>query len=128
MSPALFDYFGSASAGILHGEWEFGNGGDESSTSSKTTHTHASHTHSHTTHSTSSTKKSALATTHSSTSTSTSTSSTPSATSINYFAGDASGLAVPTGAVTPGTANTINDFNQAIIGLGALVVAGRNAN
>jgi len=130
MSKALFDVFASETAGVIHGSWDFGSG-DDSSSSSKITHASPS-THKHTskTHTRSSTRKPSSLHTYSSTSTSTSTStsSAPSTTSINYSAGDASGLAVPTGAVRPGAANNLNAFNQAFIGLSALVVAGGNAN
>jgi len=123
MSEALFTFFAPASVGVIQGSWAFGSGGgDESSSSSKTTHT--THTHTSTTHTTSMshTKKS------SSSSTQTSTYSTSSTTPINYLTGDASGLAMPTGAFGPGGANNLNDFNQAIVCMGALVVAGGKAN
>lgn len=135
MSPALFDYFASASAGIIYGDWEFdgggggGGGGDSGSPSTKHKSSHSStHSSTSTTHSTSSAKKAAIVKTHSSTSTTTSSTQTTSTTSINYSAGAASGLAIPTGTVTPGAVNNINGFNQAIIGMGGLIVAGANAN
>lgn len=146
MSKALFDFFAAESLGVITGSWDFasgGGGGGGSSGSSQTTH--SSHKTTSTTQTTSSAEKSTPSHTSTFTSTSTSTpttfslssssasiststSSTPPTTPIDYLTGDASGLAEPTGAVGPGAISNLNDMNQVIIDLGAIIVAGGNAN
>jgi len=121
MSPALFNFFASESVGVVFGSWVFGNGGGSSPTA--TTHTSVSHKPAFATHApaASTTKQ----TTHTSISTPTSaTLSTP----LNYASGDAYGLASPTGAVGSNAIYNLNAFNQAIIDLGAIIVAGGTAN
>jgi len=137
LSQGLFDHLGSESAGVLTGSWEFGSGGGDSSSSSSssssTHHTTSSSTSSSSsTHKTSSSSSSSSSSTPRTTSTAkaaiTSTSTTPTSTAINYSTGDASGLAAPTGSIGSGVTNNIDDFNQAIVNIGGLIVAGRNQN
>jgi len=121
LTTALFQHFAPEIEGVIYGTWTFDgldNSDAKTSSSKKHTSTHTTHT-THTSHSTH--------TVHSSTAqTSTSTSSISSSTSINYLSGAASGLAVPTGTIEDSTnaVNNLNDFNQAIIQLGAIIVAG----
>jgi len=131
MSKALFDYFADESVGVIHGSWEFGSGGRETSTSSKHTQATPKTTKTHTaTRVELFSRKSSSLSSHTSSSSSapTSTLPTPTTTPINYMSGDASGLAIPTGVLTPGAANNLNAINQAIINMGAMIVAGGNAN
>jgi len=140
MSRGLFDFFASESVGVVYGSWSFGgggggdSGGNDSPTTTHTTHKSTptttrtppttTHKKSSTTSHTSSTSKSSSSSSKTHTS-HTSTSSTPSTTSesIDYNAGVASGLAVPTGTAADTSGSIIEYFNQAIVNLGGLVVA-----
>jgi len=139
MSRGLFDFFASESVGVLSGSWSFGGGGgDSGGGNDKPTTTHTSHkskptttwtppttTHkkSSTTSHTTSTSKSSSSSSNTHTSHTSTSSSTPSTTSIDYYAGDASGLAVPTGIAADTSGSIIEHFNQAIVNIGGLVVA-----
>ena len=125
LSKGLFDHLGSESAGVLTGSWEFGTGGGDSSSSSSSS---TSTTHQTSTSSSSPSSSRTHRATSSSKSSKTSATSTPTSTVINYSTGDASGLAFPTGFLGSGITNNINDFNQAIVNVGAMIVAGRNQN
>jgi len=128
MSKALFDFFAAESVGVITGSWDFASGGGGSSSWSRATH--STHTTTSTKQTTSSTEKSTSSHTETSTFTSPSPSSSSSSTStsINYLTGNASGSAEPTGAVGPGAISNLNDMNQVIIDLGALIVAGGNGD
>jgi len=133
LSRGLFDDLGSESTGVLSGSWEFGSGGDggSDSSSSSTPKPTSTSSSTHRTSSSSSSSSRTHWTTSSSTSSkisSTSTLATPTSTAINYSTGDASGLASPTGFIGSGITNNINDLNQAIVNIGAMIVAGGNQN
>jgi len=138
MSRGLFDHFASESEGEIYGTWTIigeGGGDDDAKTTTKhtTTSTHTTSTHKHTTTSTHTTQKhttSSEETTKTSSPTTSTTSQTPTTTAVDYNTGAASGLAVPTGSVddTPGSVNNLDAFNQVIVGLGAIIVAGSNLN
>jgi hypothetical protein len=136
LSTGLFDFFASESVGQLYGTWSFGSGGSDNPTTTQTTETPTttwtppSSTHKKTsttsqTPSTTTASSTSSSSTHSHTST-----STASTTSIDYSTGAASGLAVPTGTAgdTSGIVSNIENFNQAIIDLGGLIVAAVDSN
>jgi hypothetical protein len=135
-SKGLFEFCGPLSLGVITGSWEFGGGGGggddkpqpkhdppkEHSSSQKpppkTTTTHSAEKKKPTSTSTKSSSSSLKHTTSSHKSVTTTT-------SLNLKGGSASGLAVPSGTIksTPGNPQSINDINQAVIGLGAMVVS-----
>jgi len=130
LSRGLFDFFASESDGVITGSWLFGSGGSNNPTTTHTAHkptttwTPPTTTHKKTSTTSSTTSSSSSSSTH----THTSTSSTSSTTSVDY--GETSGLAVPTGVAggTSGTVSNIENFNQAIIDLGGLIVAAVGSN
>jgi hypothetical protein len=147
LSQGLFTFFAPESVGVLSADWEFsdsgggeggsgggggssgGGGGDDNNppepavekTPKPTLEPSPKATHSYS-DKISSSSSSALPH-HKATSTSTSTSS-----SLDLNKGPASGLAVPTGTISPDGPQGINVMNQAIIGMGGMVSAGANLN
>ena len=134
-SRGLFRFFASEGAGVLYGEWHFTDGSapDPSPDPPKTTKTTTKPTPTPT-----STKEEEPSSTPppSTTSSSSSSSRSPSSSqtsnssssSINYSSGAASNLAVPTGVtISDNTPHNLLAMNQAIIGVGGIIVAGERA-
>jgi hypothetical protein len=137
-SEGLFEFCGPKSLGVITGSWEFGGGGGGGGGDEKPQPKHdppKEHSSSQkpppkttTTHSAEKKKPTSTSTKSSSSSlkhTTSSHKSVTTTTSLNLKGGSASGLAVPSGTIksTPGDPQSINGINQAVIGLGAMVVS-----
>lgn len=152
MSTGLFKFFASESVGVLEGTWSFGSsgggGGGDTTSAKPTTHTTSTaqktstkptttwtptttstHSSTHTT-TTSSSSSHATSSSHttSSSSSSSSSSSAAATTSVNYNTGDAAGVAQVTGVLGLGVASSLEDLNQAFVGLAALLFTAADEN
>ena len=142
LTQGLFQFFASLGTGVIYGEWSVGGGAPakappassppppsptthydppttyQQSTSSPPPPTTSSSTSTSTTPKTSSSVSSAPPTT---TQQSSSTSSASQTSGANYNNPPASSLAQPTGTVSPGQNEAINNIYQAMIGMGSIV-------
>lgn len=138
-SRGLFDHFASEDVGIIYGTWWFtdeGDNGDTTTTTSKAPAPKTTTSHKPTSTSTSTTsttsRTSTTSTTHTTTSTTpatTITSTVTSTSSIDISEGVASGIAQTTGAEAPAqtAGDVLNLLTNGVIYLGAIVVAGAQA-
>lgn len=157
LSTGLFQFFASESEGVIYGTWSFadgsgGGGGGATTTSSKwveptstwkplsiSTSTWEPPSSTSTWEPPSSTSKWEAPSSSSTWSAPSSTwsppassSSSSSVSSVDYSSGPASGLAVPTGTVPTDSDNTYGSqnffaMNQAIVGIGGLIVIGASS-